>query len=331
MGLRQTLLRVGTAAPHVLVVPVPGFSPLRWAVEQWSDAQGWPRAASPADADVLVECGRPGPQLEQRIAVAWEGLPGPRARARVADGDATRVTAVLLAARAELRDLDGQLADTEARTPPEPAAGPATEDSDHAGPDGSDHAGMDMDLPGGLAMADRVEDRDGLRLEGLQLRLGPLLPGWPAGLELDVVLSGDVLSEVTARQLDAKAEAPAPPAVLALDGLALLLDAAGWPDAARRARRARAEGGGGAATADLLRRLRSARLLGWSLRDLPAPEGRSIAGHLDLLLRAVDGETVLPSASLEELEHAVRGLDLGPAGVVLAVFGPAIGRVTADA
>lgn len=331
MGLKETLLRVGTAAPHVLVVPVPGFSPLRWAVEQWSDAQGWPRATSPADADVLVECGRPGPQLEQRIAVAWEGFPGPRARARIEDGDVTRVAAVLLAARAELRDLDGQLAEARVRTAPKPATGPATKDMDHAGMDGSDHAGMDMDLPGGLTMADRVEDRDGLRLEGLRLRLGPILPGWPAGLELEVVLSGDVLSEVTARRLDARTEGPASPAVLALDGLALLLEAAGWPDGARRARRARSEGGGGAATADLVRRLRSARLLRWSLRDLPAPGGRSIVGHLDVLLRAIHGDAVLPSASLEEFEHAVRGLDLGPAGVVLAAFGPALGRVAAHA
>ncbi len=319
MGLRETLLRVGTAAPHVLVVPVPGASPLRWAVEQWLDAQGWPRAACPADADVLLECGRPGPQLEQRIAVAWEGLPGPRARVRIADGDATRVAAALLAGRAELRDLDGQLADARSRTASGPVTGTATAN------------GMDMDLPGGLAMAGRVEDRDGLRLEGLRLRLGPLLPGWPAGLELDVLLSGDVLNEVTARQLDASAEPSAPPAVLALDALALLLAAAGWPDGARRARRARAEGGGGAGTADLLRRLRAARLLRWSLRDLPAPAGRHVVEHLDVLLGVLDGATELPSASLEELEHALRGLDLGPASVVLAAFGPALDRVAADA
>lgn len=314
MGLRDTLLRIGTAAPHVLVVPVPGAAPLRWAVEQWLDAQGWPRAASPADADLLVECGVPGPQLAPRIAVAWEGLPGPRARARLEDDDATRVAAALLTARAALRDLDEQLADARDRTAPRLPAGPT-----------------DMDLPGGLAMAGRVEDRDGLRLEGLRLRLGPILPGWPAGLELDVMLSGDVLSEVTARRLDARAEPAAPPAVLALDGLALLLEAAGWPDGARRARRARADGGGGPATADLVRRLRSARLLRWSLRDLPAPAGRSVVEHLDVLLGAIDGTADLPSASLEELGHAVRGLDLGPAGVVLAAFGPSLDRATAHA
>ncbi|MGI8537844.1 MAG: hypothetical protein ACR2K2_15505 [Mycobacteriales bacterium] len=344
MGLRDTLLRIGTAAPHVLVVSVPGAAPLRWAAEQWLDAQGWPRAASPADADLLVECGVPGPQLAPRIAVAWEGLPGPRARARLEDDDATRVAAALLAARAALRDLDGQLADARDRTAPRLAAGPTPDDAAgraDADPDDMDHGdmdhgdmdmgGMDMDLPGGLAMAGRAQDRDGLRLEGLRLRLGPILPGWPAGVELDVVLSGDVLSEVTARRLDARAEPTAPPAVLALDGLALLLEAADWPDGARRARRARAEGGGGPATGELMRRLRSARLLRWSLRDLPAPAGRSVVEHVAVLLGVIDGTADLPSASPEELGHAIRGLDLGPAGVVLAAFGPALDRAAAHA
>ena len=36
-------------------------------------------------------------------------------------------------------------------------------------------------------MADRGDDRDGLRLDQLHLPLGPVLPDWPAGLVLRVI------------------------------------------------------------------------------------------------------------------------------------------------
>lgn len=55
----------------------------------------------------------------------------------------------------------------------------------------ADHQGMEM--PGGLPMADRGEDRDGLMLDQLHVPLGPLLPDWPAGLVVHTTLQGDVV------------------------------------------------------------------------------------------------------------------------------------------
>ncbi len=368
MGLTERLARAAVRRPHVLLVPVPGQRPLRWAAEDALDELGWARAASPAEADVLLCCGDPGRDLAEHVEVAWEGMPGPRAR--VSAATVSDVEPALRAAVRELADVSKQRQDAQTRGAArlssadrgdvaEEAHDGSTGDATHpdgastdapgmdhdmsttgetAGMDhdmemsggatgGTDHSmdmdmGMGMDLPGGLVMADRVEDRDGLRLEGLNLSLGPLLPSWPAGLRLDVLLSGDVLTRADVVRLDPRPEPPAPPALLALDALALLLEAAGWSDGALRARRARAAGGSGPATEDLLRRLRRARLLRWSLRGLPAPGGGDLVAHLDLLVAAVRDEPGLPAADDAQLAADVVGLDVGPAALVLAAHAP---------
>lgn len=339
MGLSARFAAAAVRRPCVLLVPVPGHAPLRRAAEDALDARGWAQAASPAAADLLVECGPVGPGLAPAVEVAWSGLPGPRVRVRL--GGITAVGADLASGTVLLRDVVGQQQD--ARNRPAPALS-AADGGDMDGMDmgGGDRDGMDidgdmdgmdmaMDLPGGLMMADRVADRDGLRLEGLHLSLGPLLPAWPAGLQLDVVLSGDVLTSAEVHRLDPQAEPDAPVRVRALDALALLLQAAGWEDGARRARRARAEGGRGPATDDLLRRLRRARLLRWSLRHLPGPAGQDLAAHLDRLTHAVTDEVALPGSSDDELAGAVTGLDVGTAALVVSVLGPLVVPETACA
>ena len=50
----------------------------------------------------------------------------------------------------------------------------------------------------GLPMADRGEDRDGLKLDQLHVPLGPVLPDWPAGLVVRVTLQGDVVQHAEA-------------------------------------------------------------------------------------------------------------------------------------
>jgi len=358
MGLTDRLARAAVRRPHVLLVPVPGQRPLRWAAEDALDELGWARAASPAEADVLLCCGDPGRDLAEHVEVAWEGMPGPRARAVAATTD--EVEPALRAAVRELADVRDQRQDARTRTaarlsaadrgdaaaephaephdehamsPDEPARSPddAAEmdhdgmdmaDAEMAGMDHSMHMDMGMDLPGGLVMADRVEDRDGLRLEGLNLSLGPLLPGWPAGLRLDVLLSGDVITRADVVRLDPRPDPPAPPALLALDALAVLLEATGWSEGALRARRARAAAGSGPATDDLLRRLRRARLLRWSLRGLPAPGGGDLVDHLDRLVAAVRDEPGLPAADDAQLAVDVVGLDLGTAALVVAAHAP---------
>lgn len=354
MGLTQRLAHAAARRPRVLLVPVPGHRPLRWAAEDALDRLGWGRAASPAEADLLMCCGAPGPELLAHVEVAWDGVPGPRARAQVAA--AGEVEPALLAAAQELTDVAQQRQDARTRTTPALSAADAQDgaqdgaqesgdteadmdmdhemdmdhDEDTDGSGGDDAGGMDhsmhmdmdmsMDLPGGLAMADRMDDRDGLRLEGLDLSLGPLLPGWPPGLRLDVGLSGDVLTRTEVVRLDPRPEPHAPDALVALDALALLLEAAAWSDGALRARRARREGGD--AVADVLRRTGRARLLRWSLRGLPGPDGDDLVAHLDRLLTTVRGDGALPPADDDGLARDVVGLDVGTAALVLAAHAP---------
>ena len=365
MGLTDRLARAAVRRPRVLLVPVPGQRPLRWAAEDALDELGWARAVSPAEADVLLCCGDPGRDLAEHVAVAWEGMPGPRVR--VSAATVSDVESALRAAVRELADVPKQRQDAQTRgaarlsssdrgDDAEEAHDGSTDDAAHhdgsptdapgmdhdmstddtagmdqdmemsgGGTGGMDHdmdMDMDMDLPGGLVMADRVEDRDGLRLEGLNLSVGPLLPSWPAGLRLDVLLSGDVLTRADLVRLDPRPEPPAPPEVLALDALAVLLEAAGWSDGALRARRARRAGGCGPATDDLLRRLRRARLLRWSLRGLPAPGGADLVAHLDRLIAAVRDGPGPPAADDVQLAADVVGLDLGTAALVVAAHAP---------
>ena len=63
------------------------------------------------------------------------------------------------------------------------------------GPYGQGGKGMTGGVPYGRPMAGRAPDRDGLELDQLPLRLGPLLAALPPGLELYVRLQGDVVQE----------------------------------------------------------------------------------------------------------------------------------------
>ncbi|HXV94131.1 MAG TPA: hypothetical protein VD813_12585, partial [Pseudonocardia sp.] len=139
-----------------------------------------------------------------------------------------------------------------------------------------------MELPGGLAMADLGDDRDGLRLDRLHVPLGPVLSDWPAGLVLRVVLQGDVIQDATAEVLDAGHgsvfwQGPGLAAARELDALARFLGVAGWADTAARARRLRDDllaGAPAGRVADparaLLRRVRRSRTLRWLVRGIPA-------------------------------------------------------------
>ncbi|MGK5451386.1 hypothetical protein [Streptomyces radiopugnans] len=111
-----------------------------------------------------------------------------------------------------------------------------------------------MRMPGGLMTADRAEDRDGLKLDVLHVPLGPVLPGWPAGLVIDTVLQGDVVQRAEGRVLPSAGPCPPPfwqadgghpaaprprTAACHLDSLGRLLAVAGWEAAAAGARRLR--------------------------------------------------------------------------------------------
>lgn len=263
VGLKRFLLRIAAARPHVLLVEVPGGTRVRLAVEGELRQRGWPAAASPADADVLVVAGPLGPRLWPLADRVWQQVPAPRARLHLLEP--RTVPAALDDARGELADGGGPL--TTICSPVKESehgdAHSAQHDLDgHGGQhdQGMDaHGGQhDMGMPGGLPMADRVADRDGLMLDQLHVPLGPLLPDWPAGLVIHTTLQGDVVQAARAEVMRADGalddfwgepwrrsatgeavtigDAARRRAAAHLDSLARLLAVAGWSDATVRTR-----------------------------------------------------------------------------------------------
>lgn len=296
MGVSDALARLAVRQAHVLVVEAAGHWLTRVAVERLTSARGWQLAASPADADILAVCGSTGPELTRAVASLWDQFPGPRARIDVASPD--RADAALDHAEAALRSTVRQQADSSAR------AGHGTDDGDrppashgdhpaasHGDRPAARHAGTDSGAAqsapgGGIALAHGSEDRDGLEMDVLHVRLGPVLPAWPTGLVLRCHLHGDVIGEAQACVVDAAQRGHAAGghttskagldagefAAQRCDNVARVLALAGWSDAAGRARVVRdlllADRRSAAATelVRLRRQIRRSPLLRWSLR-----------------------------------------------------------------
>ncbi len=214
------------------------------------------------------------------------------------------------------------------------------DDARHARGGHGDHGDEDMEMPGGLPMAERGEDRDGLTLDRLHVPLGPFLLDWPAGLTIRVVLQGDVVQQADLGELPAdgpkdvfwsqpwiRARAGEPVGVGEaarrraaghLDSLGRLLSVAGWPAEAVTARRLRddllAEAPGSAVLPRLerfARRVGRSRTLYWLTRgigSLSAAEARA-AGVSGPAARA-DGDVPARYRQwLAEVIHDVRQLD----------------------
>ena len=345
MDLTATLLRFAARVPHVLLVPVPGRPGLRMDAEHAVAHRGWPEATGPADADVLLVAGTPGPELDGVVGNVWRRIPAPRIRVDLDDGSTAADIEVVL------DRVPGSLADPRRAREEATAAVTAADVTDagshdeHGGQDhtdGTDHTDeaasgghhhddhMDMSLPGGLSMADVAEDRDGLALDVLRLPLGPVLPDWPAGLVVDVELQGDVVTAAEARLLDATGPrppatapvlaAPVPKAVRDLDVVARVLAVAGWPGPAARARDLRDRIRAGDPVADLaslLRTVRRSRVLRLMLRRIGDGHGADVAGLLEQRLARLDAYGA--GAAVDEL-HRPGPADLGArlAGAELA-------------
>ncbi|MDF3046803.1 MAG: hypothetical protein K0R30_3031, partial [Ornithinibacter sp.] len=249
MDLRRTLLRVAAGRPHVLVIGGLGTDRLRARVEQEVARRGWPISAAPADTDVVVVIGRPGPELRAVVDGVWAAVAAPRSHVRIAGED--EVSSALDDAVQELADLAAQraLAPRSGLRAAHTDALPAEEGHDTSEHDeqgghdehGDHHHDGGTELLGGLAMADLGEDRDGLALDQLHVPLGPVLPEWPSGLLVDVVLQGDVIQEARSRfldldDLDAVTAERLPDAARALDCAARVLALSGWEGPAARAR-----------------------------------------------------------------------------------------------
>ncbi|CAN5305644.1 hypothetical protein BH09ACT11_BH09ACT11_06750 [soil metagenome] len=273
MGLISWIERSAAGRAHVLVIEAPGHWQTRAAVERAALARGWRLASSPADADVLAVCGRPGPQLEALIDRVWEQIPDPRVRVDVHQLD--DVAARLGEARTALLDTVHlrQGARSRPTSAPEASSDSADGQMDHGemghgemghgemghgemdhgemdhgqmGHGEMDHGEMDMS-PSGIPLAGSGEDRDGMEMDVLHVPLGPVLPHWPAGLVVRCALQGDVITEATAELLDdvttqatgrivMQQQAPSAVRARRLDNVVGLLALAGWDDAASQAR-----------------------------------------------------------------------------------------------
>ncbi|GAA2864169.1 hypothetical protein GCM10010472_21800 [Pseudonocardia halophobica] len=338
MDLRTRLRRYAARRPHVLVVATRNGAAVRLAVEAELATRGWPAATAPADADVLLVAGTAGPELATTVEDLWATVPLPRAYVTVDAPDAverelSRVPADLARGRSGAGPVPNaatappeQIEDGQGDEPQDPGEDP---DDDKQG----EHGGHDeMDMPGGLPMADLGDDRDGLTLDQLHVALGPVLPDWPAGLVLEVVLQGDVVQQAHARLVDdplskpfwtprepgATDGAPVDPRRLAaareLDALARFLAVAGWPAPAARARGLRDGLLAGdplipicGAVEALLRQVRRSRTLRRLLRGLP---------HVPALF----------ARRLDALEHASAALNEPTAGAIRSSLTASAGR-----
>ena len=337
MGLKNGLARFAARNPHVLVAEVAGNWQQRVALERRALRRGWRLADSPATADVLAICGQPGPELTEAIGKVWDQLPGPRAGLGLAGPDVQdeEIDAALERARAYLADTAVQRSDAgERRAPTVAPSELPMHDMGHSDMNHSDMNHGDMEMaPSGIPLAGGGQDRDGLEMDVLHVRFGPVLRHWPAGVVVRCSLQGDLIVEACAWSVDAdwvpdtEGAAPVPArdprteAARECDRLASLLALAGWPHACTRARRVR----------DLLlttdqpaldeldtlnRMVTRSRIFGWSMRGVTD-------GHTATLTRAralLTGwaPSTDTATTLADLPERIVGLELAAARLVIA-------------
>lgn len=310
MDVTGPLARRAARRLHVLLVPVPGAAAVRWAAEEDVARRGWVPAGSVGDADLLLVCGRPGPELSAVVDATVGLLPRPAGQSAAAA--AVDVAAALDQAAAQwaadgLRPL---------------STGPAVEHDAPDGDPGDDMDdmdgmdGMDMTGPGGLPLAGGAPDRDGLEMDVLHVPVGPVLPCWPAGLVLTCTLAGDVVTGAGVQLLPAAGPAPAAPAddAVRADVVAGVLQLAGRDDLARPARRARALVLAGDPTAQVewvrvQRAVARSRLLRWSLRGVGMVDPVLVAEHRLPAGLAGDVHTRLTASLAEQLTGGSAGAE----------------------
>jgi len=198
------------------------------------------------------------------------------------------------------------------------------------------HAGHDMggmDMPAGLAMAERASDRDGLKLDVLTVPWGPLLSWWPAGLVVTTVVQGDVVQEARVEQLvevDAnraewsEALADVEPAVAAavvrLDALVRLLAVAGWEGARLQSQQVRdallsGTGDGAAQLHRLSRKVQRSRTLRQMTTGVRTTREEDVAARyhrwLDEAVAAVDCGNMPATANEPHVVHLLPALLIG--------------------
>jgi hypothetical protein len=189
---------------------------------------------------------------------------------------------------------------------------PAVAHAGHMSHGGHDHHMAGMELPGGVPMADRAPDRDGLKLDQLHVSLGPALPLWPPGLIVHTRLQGDVIQDATVERLDGPQDSfwSAHPVAHCLDASARLLALAGWADAATTAQRLRDQALDGAVPKEPLRRWADGVRRSRTLRRLLPDD------VLDRLHGWLDRHE--PQWTVDALPEVLAGTELATARLIVA-------------
>lgn len=181
-------------------------------------------------------------------------------------------------------------------------------------------------LESDAAMADRADDRDGLRLDVLHVPLGPVLPYWPAGLRVDLTLQGDVVQAAEVSVVDRADETFWTENRLVagrLDSLSRFLRVAGWEAAGERAAVLRDEALDGAPAArfgPFVRRVRWSPALRWMARG-------GVRERVEGWLREIEGADGRPAEPLDALPSLLEGAELGEARLIVASLDPDLGAI----
>ena len=154
--------------------------------------------STPRHATVLLVAGTIPQSARDACDRVHDQLPHPRAVVawdEVALGGQIEDDAVDAVASEIVRRAEAVLADPSASSP---ARLPDEEPNEWrgVGPFGQGGEGMMGGTPFGRAMAMTADDRDGLSLDRLELRLGPFLGQLPGGLVADVALQGEVIQSI---------------------------------------------------------------------------------------------------------------------------------------
>jgi hypothetical protein len=203
VGLTSTLVRLAAGAPvRCFVIVGDGAD----EAAQWLRLDPALRVVdSPRSAEVLLVLGRFEDAAMSAVAAVHDSMAPPRAVVTWVPGSPAPAASTLAGAVSVDDPLEigsaavltrddlfaGRLASTPDILPdvdPAPWRG--------VGPFGQGGAGMTGGVPYGRPLAGRADDRDGLKLDQILVRVGPFLPPLPAGLELDVKIQGDVIQEV---------------------------------------------------------------------------------------------------------------------------------------
>jgi len=283
---------------------------------------------TPRHATVLLVAGTIPASAREALDRVHDQLPHPRAVATwdeiVAGND------VVDAVASEIVGCAHRVMADPSRSSPGRLADEEPNDWRGVGPFGQGGEGMMGGTPYGRAMAMTADDRDGLSLDRLELRLGPFLGQLPGGLVADVALQGEVIQSIEFACAGSKSFVTADRAVPVARRLLWLSHAlhvqgldAFAVGAARLARRsARLDDDPGLARdfASLRRRMRWTGLRS-ALRSVGDRDGRDTlarwSAHLEAIAASLDGADSRPVSAdgsmpitAAELAEMITGLAL---------------------